>query len=367
MYRTFRSKPWRINSDFGFVAPGEAGVTPITTTKEPNNCRIVSWNTLANQYIHQHREKRPNANGRIFCQEFRHALLQQSFQHFVDIDVDFLCLQEVDYMIARQTLVDRNSYTRLLTPTGYGRGPGDTRVDACCIFYKSKKWNLLYKKIVHLDDLADQYGESFRRGSFGIIACFQHISNPNRRITICNTHLYWNEKFKHVKLRQAHYLCTQAKKFLNKQGKKNGMKNNFVLCGDLNSKPGGLVHTYLSKGKAYTVRLPSFNKHVLKCPLRHLLLKSIHAKHDDRQAENIEYTICTPDFRRVIDYIFYPQSLHLEKVLSIPVFRNNEREFGTNPDVIPNTEWPSDHLAIGAEFSFQELHNYFEGIHLFEE
>jgi len=345
------SKPLRINSDLHFVAPSEAGVTPITTTKEPNNCRIVSWNTLADQYIGYHLSDRPNANRRIFCQEFRHALLQQFFQHFVDIDVDFLCLQEVDFKIARQQLVDINSYTRLLTPTGHGRG--DTRVDACCIFYKSENWNLLNMKVVHLDDLVDQYGESFRRGNFGIIACFQHTSNPNRRITFCNTHLYWNEKFEYVKLRQAHYICSQAKKFLDKQEKNHEVKNNFVLCGDLNSKPGGLVHTYMSNGEVPTTGVPSFNNNWLECPLRHLLLKSIHAKHDDRQAENIEYTNCTTEFRGVIDYIFYSHSLNLEKVLSAPVYRNNKTEWGTNPDVIPNIEWPSDHLAIGAELSFE--------------
>ena len=120
------SKPLRIKSDLRFVAPGEACATPITTTKEPNNCRIVSWNTLADQYIRYHLSDRPNADTNIFSQEFRHALLQQFFQHFVEIDVDFLCLQEVDFKIARQQLVDRNSYTRLLTPTGHGRG--DTRV-----------------------------------------------------------------------------------------------------------------------------------------------------------------------------------------------------------------------------------------------
>mmetsp|Transcript_7337 Transcript_7337/g.9491 ORF Transcript_7337/g.9491 Transcript_7337/m.9491 type:complete len:197 (+) Transcript_7337:285-875(+) len=192
MYRTFMSKPWRLNSDFGFVAPGEAGVNFITTIKEPNNCRIVSWNTLADRYIHYHRTERPYTERRIFSKKIRHALLQQSFQYFVGIDVDFMCLQEVDFKVARRTLVDRNSYTRLLTPTGHGHG--DTRVDACCIFYKSENWILLGKKVVHLDDLVDQYGESFRRGNFGIIACFQHVSNPNRRITICNTQLYWNEK-----------------------------------------------------------------------------------------------------------------------------------------------------------------------------
>ena len=109
----------------------------------------------------------------------------------------------------------------------------------------------------------------------------------------------------------------------------------------------------MSNGEVYTAGVPSFNNSWLECPLRHLLLKSIHAKHDAHHAENIEYTNCTTVFRRVIDYIFYSQSLNLEKVLSTPVFRNNKTEWDTNPDVIPNIEWPSDHLAIGAELSFE--------------
>jgi len=90
------------------------------------------------------------------------------------------------------------------------------RYSCRCVLYifKSENWILLGKKVVHLDDLADESCEIFRRGNFGIIACFQNVSNPNRRITICNTQLYWNEKFEFVRLLQAHYLCSQAKKFL---------------------------------------------------------------------------------------------------------------------------------------------------------
>ena len=122
----------------------------------------------------------------------------------------------------------------------------------------------------------------------------------------------------------------QVKKNLDKKEKNHEVKNNFVLCGNLNLKPGGLVHTYMSNGEVSTVHLPSFNNNWLECPLRHLLLKSIHAKHDDHHTENIEYTNCTADFCGVIDYIFYPQSLNLEKVLSVPVFRNIKTEGGTN-------------------------------------
>ena len=108
--------------------------------------KIVSWNTLADEYIHYHTKARPNADPKIFDRFRRYQLLGSTFQHFVDINIDFICLQEVDFKIARENLVLTNGYTRLLTPTGYGRG--GTRVDACCIFYKSKDWRILGKEIV---------------------------------------------------------------------------------------------------------------------------------------------------------------------------------------------------------------------------
>jgi len=181
-------------SELSFVSFGGDGKQE---QKAPNSVRVVAWNTLADQYIRYQKEKRPAEDWRIFDQCHRHRRLGKILQKLVDIDVDFICLQEVDFSIARETLVDSNFYTRLLNPTGYGRGNDripptsngrwNARSDACCIFYKTFQWTLVGQKIVEFDDLAGgnpfstEFSKSFHRGNFGIIAWFQHQQIPDRR------------------------------------------------------------------------------------------------------------------------------------------------------------------------------------------
>mmetsp|Transcript_17087 Transcript_17087/g.26443 ORF Transcript_17087/g.26443 Transcript_17087/m.26443 type:complete len:279 (+) Transcript_17087:2-838(+) len=274
-------------------------------------------------------------------------------------------------------LVDKNSYTRLLTPTGHGRG--DTRVDACCIFYKSADWKIVgTPDMVDLNDLAGKdpsastFTKSLARGNFGMIATFQHRSLPqdSPRVVICNTHLYWNPKYEYVKLCQAHYLCLRAQKVLDQDPH---IQKQFLFCGDLNSKIGELVHTYLSMGEVDTPTSFSEMKHTpntiastcwnrqaelwlvqqsLECPLRHLLLQSAYAKDGHGSSslvgETMEFTNSTTDFCGVIDYIFY-SSCTLKQTKSLFVPYQSSKEKGEQP-ILPSKSWPSDHLAIGAEF-----------------
>lgn len=361
-------KQW--THDINFVPVTSDNGAP--AQKPPRSFRIVSWNTLADQYMRFHSDARSDVDWSVFRECSRHPLLGEVLQHFVDIDVDFICLQEVDFKIARQVLVLQNSYTRLLTPTGHGHG--DTRVDACCIFYKPSDWTILRSpEIVNLNDLAgdnplaSNFTRSFIRGNFGIIACFTHRSIPNKRVVICNTHLYWDPEYEYVKLCQAHYLCLRAQEVFFKLHDNDTDTSNFLFCGDLNSQPGGLVHTYLSMGEVMITSQFKRNRtqttdadrcwnqqaeswlaqESLECPLRHFILESAYAKKDKNErviGEEISFTNATVDFCGVIDYIFHARaSLTQTKRLSFPVLK------GERP-IIPNKEWPSDHLAIGAEF-----------------
>lgn len=353
-----QNKAWCDSIDF---IPFKGEVTKIPS----NSLRIVSWNTLADQYIHYQQSSRPHTDWKAFDKNNRHPLLGKVFQRFVDLNVDFVCLQEVDFKIARQTLVDRNAYTRLLTPTGHGRG--DTRVDACCIFFKSEDWKHVKKElIVDFDDLSDgpsAFQRSFRRGNVGIIAAFQHRSN-GKKVIVCNTHLYWDHEYEYVKLCQIHYLCLKAEEF--QRETKALHLAPILLCGDLNSQPGGLVHTYLSYGEIKNPREAIkggkelsgalagtwLMEDSLECPLRHMLLESAYALRDKKDIvssrESIAFTNATADFNGVIDYIFIPSVLLKQtKMLSLPPMRQDI-------PILPNLEWPSDHLVIGAEISFDD-------------
>eukprot|EP00978_Attheya_sp_CCMP212_P034501 scaffold144763_cov55-Attheya_sp.AAC.2 len=88
----------------------------------------------------------------------------------------------------------------------------------------------------------------------------------------------------------------------------------------------------------------------LECPLRHFLFESAYAKHD-ASGEDIKFTNATADFQGVIDYIFFPSCLLTQtKRLSVPSVKKEEGK----ESIIPTRGWPSDHVAIGAEFSFDD-------------
>ncbi|EJK60731.1 hypothetical protein THAOC_18864 [Thalassiosira oceanica] len=346
-------------------------------TKSRNSVRVVSFNALADQYLHYQERSRPNSSWAVFDKKRRHWLLGQVFQRFVDEGVDFICLQEIDFKIARQVLADNNGYTRLLTPTGYGQGDqrrpdtangrGGTRVDACCIFF-SREWELVGNEmIVNLDSLAGdrstKFGRTFKRGNFGIIARLRSVFS-GREVLVCNCHLFWDPKFEYVKLAQVHYMCLKVQEELECSSCP------VIFCGDLNSQPGSLVHEYLSTGQLFRsaelkkLRLRQVAKglnekvqewlageetsstSVLENPIRHLLLESAYSSlgHGYMQ-EEIELTNKTADFSGVIDYIFSSSAsmaqtgrLHVPKVQS----------------ALPTKKWPSDHLALGAELFFDD-------------
>jgi len=335
--------------------------------------RIVSWNILANQYRGYH------YNGNVNLEEHaRNPLWRMVLQRFMELKVDFICLQEVDVKVALQTL--KKSYTRLLTPTGHGHG--DTRVDACCIFYRTEKWTLCKMQIVEMDELAtmesaqsdeeepatrmrdvrdssyEAYQKAFRRNNFGIIAKFKHRSSE-KSLVISNTHLYWNPEFEYVKLCQAHYFVLQMQEFCS-----NEKQVPLVLCGDLNSKPASVVHTYLTKGQVLANTIPSprimgllevekwlENGSTLTCPFQ---FKSSYAHSGVEGTEEPPFTNVTADFVGTLDYIFYqPEYLVPVKRLYLPRSLNEIARASEGSRVLPSKVWPSNHLAVGVDLAFK--------------
>jgi len=73
--------------------------------------------------------------------------------------------------------------------------------------------------------------------------------------------------------------------------------------------------------------------------------------------ERLHFTNVTNDFVGVLDYIFSESPLLLEPIgrLLVPLcftVLNRRLPYTFNGHVLPSDVWPSDHLAIGAEFAF---------------
>jgi len=243
-----------------------------------NRFGVISWNVLAESYAsptsHRHLPKR--YQNVVFDPKKRREVLKSVLSKLVE-EGDIICLQEVDLHDQVETILKEAEFKGIRTPTIKG-GRGVGRVDSCCTYWNHQKWELLDQELIRFDDLAtltesnrqEKSGQgqqknekrkvelmtcsldsnlqgftvSFLRRNMGIMVKLRHRMDPSKIIVVANAHLFWNPLYDYVKLCQAHYLVKRCKNFA-------GDEENYpvILCGDLNSKPYGPVHTYLTQGR----------------------------------------------------------------------------------------------------------------------
>lgn len=231
----------------------EAVVVDDESSEEALEIRIISWNVLAQSYLsrHSHRNLPKQYDDVVFVPKRRQALLAKTLRKLASsIDLDILCLQEVDLEIVDSTLIEEH-FQGVSTPTTKGGGAG-SRVDSCCIYWRKDEWELVDQEMVSFDDLStlgsnatllesnlQGLKQSLLRRNVGIVVRLKH-TETSTTVVVTNSHLYWNPEYDYVKLCQAHYAMERAKAF--------AKDDPIIVCGDLNSKPDGPVHHYLTHG-----------------------------------------------------------------------------------------------------------------------
>lgn len=225
---------------------------------------------LAESYLtrRSHRQLPRLYQNTVFQPSSRRALLDRRLQHFASLQVDVLCLQEVDMPL---NVLKECGYDCIMTPTSKeGNGAGG-RVDACGIYYLKEKWRLVDYELVRFDDLAtlgstsstiisnlQGLSTSFLRRNVGVVCRLQHIQSE-KTVVIANAHVYWNPSYEYVKLCQVHYMVQRAHAF-SSSNKNEGV----VFCGDLNSPQHSLVHEYLAHGKVNAKRVAPWYRHSIE-------------------------------------------------------------------------------------------------------
>lgn len=175
----------------------------------------------------------------------------------------------------------------------------DKRSDGCATFFSKSKWKCVNYSVVNFDDLAEDERlplhehtstipddstpmvgsnisqkknkqkkqtalsgiiASYKRRNAALLLELEQIQSPSkaRRIVVANAHLYWHPGYEYVKLSQAHYLLHKVKQFVAKSVEENTLRQDeyevkdeeptVIVCGDMNSKPNSVVHTYFTKG-----------------------------------------------------------------------------------------------------------------------
>ena len=286
----------------------------LDNVSEEHTFSIVSWNILAESYCSPKSHIcLPDAR-EVFDRSQRRRNVFEQLHRFCysPLEVDVLCLQEVDIDV--QTKLNIWGYHGVETPTTKRGGGTGGRIDACGIYVRSSRFEILETEQIALDDLASLQtedleradettststgelkrrnapiessdslssqqtaisektstppdgpddaenadesekppscvasytataglGRGFLRRNVGLLVRLRDAESK-QTFVVANAHLYWNPGFEYVKLCQMHYILQRAKRFLNDE-------EPLVLAGDLNSRPRGAVHSYLTHG-----------------------------------------------------------------------------------------------------------------------
>jgi CCR4-NOT transcription complex subunit 6 len=316
-------------------------------------------------------------------------------------DADFLCLQEVEHdafeNIFRANLA-HNDYKGVFWPKGRAKtmSPNDAKaVDGCATFYKNSKYILLDKQLVDIPSAAinrpDMKGESdiynrvMPKDNVAVVTFFENRMT-GARIIIVNVHLHWDHVYKDVKVVQVAVLLEQIAKFaetyaswppLKEKEKQlyrytNGDKLDgedsedeaplpkpsmtysdplsipFILCGDFNSLPDSGPYELITRGT-----LPPDHPDLAGRKYGNFTRDGMHHPFSLKSAfghiNELPFTNYTSNFTGVVDYIYYATgSLGVRGLLG-----EVDEEYLARVPGFPNVHFPSDHLALFAEFQLK--------------
>lgn len=308
-------------------------------------------------------------------------------------DADIVCLQEVDrenYDDFSQKELKSSDYKGVFWPKSRAKTMAEKEarlVDGCATFYKASKYILLDKMLIDFANTAinrpDMKGEhdTFNRvmpRDHIAVAVFLENRMTGSRMIVVNAHIFWDPAFPDVKLVQVAIMMEQISKQADKWSKLAPSKDKspfrslegngepfeeanakpgpsleygsgpdipLIMCGDFNSDTTTGVYELITTGSltgdhrdVCNRSYGNFTKDGMAHPFK---LRSAYTTQ-----EELSFTNYTPNFSGVIDYIWYSHpSLQVRELLG-----NVDDEYLRRVPGFPNHHFPSDHIALKADF-----------------
>ncbi|GAB7361221.1 hypothetical protein MBLNU230_g1283t1 [Neophaeotheca triangularis] len=353
---------------------------------------VMSWNTLCDraathaQYGHA-----------------AHSVLDWENRKWMIVDevrgrkADICCLQEVDvenYHNFFRPELAKDDYKGVFFPKNRARTMGEIEaknVDGCATFYNNTKYILLDKRLIPFSVEAinrpdmkgshDVYNRVMPKDHIAVVTFFENRMTGSRLIVV-NTHLAWEVWLGDVKLIQVAILMEKLGKMAEEWSKmppqtdkgvfrfanednddgSNGvppepqpsMKYDdptqipLLICGDFNSLYDSGVYELMTQGSLSnshadlgTQKYGDFTRNGISHPFS---LKSAYSQRE------IPFTNYTVDFQGTIDYIWFSQN-----ALSVTALLGQvDPAYMRLVPGFPNHHFPSDHLALYAEFAVKQ-------------
>lgn len=353
---------------------------------------ILSYNILCDKYATASQYGYTPTESLIW-EKRRNLILSE----IVVQDVDVVCLQEVDresFQDFFQYELAAKDYKGIFYPKSRAKTMAEKEaklVDGCAIFYKAKSFICLDKMVVDFGSTAinrldmkgehDIFNRVMPRDNISVVAFLENRLTGSR-FMVCNAHIYWHPSYSDVKLVQVAILmeqiarraeewsvrppCTDKSAFRHSEADRahdgiqaaaepapsmsyaSGSQIPLIVCGDFNSVIGTGVCDLITKGdlsgdhedmagRSYG----NFTRYGMHHPFK---LKSAYGVMGE-----LEFTNYTPGYTGVIDYIWYSSNaMEVRGLLG-----NIDEQYLRRVPGFPNAHFPSDHLALKAEFAIK--------------
>lgn len=304
---------------------------------------VGTFNILNNMYA----SKLTYAPAWVLNPEFRREGILQEITLY---NVDILCLQEIElcsfFEFYKEQLEMRCGYDSVMCPRGRAKNVPDRKnVDGCAIFWRKSKFRLInqfpidFHQKISQDTRFNSNAELLSRyGKKDNIAVCALLEKPNgQQVLVVNPHIFWDPEYPDIKLLQTLLLMEEIERIKEKHS-----NAAILLQGDFNSLRDSSVYRSIVTSSVDTADFGGSNYY----PMDHKHVCGLNLN-DSYANQGLEFTNFTPQFKEVIDYIFYGNGLVLTSILS-PV----ENEYTENVVGLPNIHFPSDHIFLGARFAF---------------
>lgn len=350
---------------------------------------VLSYNTLCDSSATQ--SHYGYAPSRVLSWEFRRELILDELRSHSS---DIVCLQEVDqgsYNNFYREQLAYSDYKGVYWPRGRAMGMQEEdakSVDGCAIFFKGSKYILLDKQLINFGQTAvrrpdakgqdDIYNRLWQKDHIAVVV-FLENRQTGARFMVVNAHLYWDPAFKDVKLIQTAILMEEITKLSDGYAKwpactdktafrfseaESGSENApvvepapsmeyakgdqipLLMCGDFNSNPGSAAYNLIANGHLPESH-PDLEKRLYGNLSRIGMTHPFKLKSAYGSIGELSFTNYTPDFIDILDYVWYSSNtLHVSALLG-----EVDKEYLRRVPGFPNFHFPSDHIALFAEFT----------------
>ena len=322
-----------------------------STVLAGSSFRVMSYNMLADVFADTEYTRTtlyPYCKPEALVFDYRKSLLIKEISGY---NTDIMCMQEVDEKHYLRTFVPQ---LELQGFEGAYKGKTGNMKEGEAIFFRTAKFkqvadcSIAIRDVLATDSEYSKLAEQLQKtedlwtliqnlGTILQVIILECQNNPKQKLLVANTHLYFRPSADHVRLIQG-MVCVQHIAKLLKSYKDNGIDITSIFCGDFNSDPKSVLHSFMTtgiiQGDSIDIKIPEHENCLAGATFDH--------KETFKSACGYpEYTNYVGNFHEQLDYVFIdPAVLTVDRVIPPPT---NEQI--TSHTGLPSQVYPSDHIA----------------------